>query len=568
MDSYELTRSGEGRPVIEVARRGERLLNHPMYNKGSAFSRTERQTFGLEGLLPDVVTPMERQAQRIVGHIARKADPLEKYIGLSALQDRNEHLFYRVLLDNLEEYLPIVYTPTVGKASQRYSHIFRRGRGIFITPRHRGRIAEVLRNAPFADVRLIVATDNSAILGLGDQGAGGMVIPIGKLAIYCAAAGIHPTQTLPVSLDVGTDRDELLADDLYMGWREKRLRGEEYATLVDEFVDAVAEVFPRALLQWEDFSKRNAFEVLERHRRRIPSFNDDIQGTGATALAGVLVADRITGRSLADHRVVVLGAGAAGKGIAMQLRAALRESGVAESELLHRIAMLDSRGLICSRREDLEAYKRELAWEGEYAAGLGLAIGADLLAVVKAVRPTVLIGTSGVPRSFDEATIRAVAEGAERPIVMPFSNPTDQSEATPEDVLRWTAGGALVATGSPFPPVEIEGRSVEIGQGNNALVFPGVGLGVLVAEAREVSDGMFTAAAKALAACVDESALERNRLYPRIARLREVTRRVAEAVVRQAREEGIGRQWSDGEVGSAVAAAMWEPDYPEMVPAP
>jgi len=564
MERYDLTTNAAGRPAVHVARRGERLLNHPMYNKGSAFSREERATLGLEGLLPDVVTPMEVQAHRIHGHISRKTDPLEKYIGLAALQDRNEHLYYRVLLDNLHDYLPIVYTPTVGKASQSYSHIFRRGRGIFITPRHRGRIAQVLRNSPFADVRLIVATDNSAILGLGDQGAGGMVIPIGKLAIYCAAAGIHPTRTLPVSLDVGTNRQELLDDELYMGWREKRLTGDEYTAMVDEFVEAVKEVFPRALLQWEDFSKRNAYEVLERHRSRIASFNDDIQGTGATALAGILAADRITGRHFSDHRVVILGAGAAGKGIALQLRAVMRESGIADADLLHRIALLDSGGLLCHRRGDLEAYKRELAWEGEYADGCSLPVGADLLSVVRAVRPSVLIGTSGVPGCFDEVTIQAMAEHEERPIVMPFSNPTDQSEAVPEDLLRWTNGGALVATGSPFPPVEYGGKTIEIGQGNNALIFPGVGLGVLVAEAHEVTQGMFTAAARALADCVGESSLESQRLYPRIRRLREVTRRVAEAVVRQAREEGRGRELADSEIEGTVASAMWEPDYPEL----
>ncbi len=566
MERYRIRRSGDGRAGVEVPFRGERLLNQPIYNKGSAFSLEERLTFGLEGLLPEVVSTMELQARRVYENVSRKQDDLEKYIGLLALQDRNEHLYYRVLLDHLEEFLPIVYTPTVGRASIEYSHIFRRGRGVWITPLQRGRIASVLRNSLYEDVRLIVVTDNEAILGLGDQGAGGMVIPIGKLAIYCAAAGIHPTRTLPVSLDVGTENESLLGDEFYMGWRERRLRGEDYFSLVEEFVEAVRKVFPRALIQWEDFSKENAYEILERYRRRVLSFNDDIQGTGATALAGFLAADRISDRDLEDHRIVILGAGAAGVGIALQLRAALEKAGTPSSELLGRIALLDSRGLITSGREGLDHYKERLAWPVELARESGLEPDADLESVVRALRPTALIGTSGKPGLFTEPIVRAMAEVRGRPVVMPFSNPTDRAEGKPEDILRWSEGKALVATGSPFKPVDLDGRTVEIGQGNNALVFPGVGLGAIFSEAREITDDMFYAAGHALAHCITEEELARGRLYPVISRLRELTLCVAEAVVRQARDEGVGRAIDDDAIREELARAIWEPIYPELIP--
>ncbi len=566
MEKFRLGKTADGRPCLEVPYRGFDLLLHPMYNKSSAFTSEERVAFGLEGLLPKVVSTMTLQAERAYGHIARKTDPLEQYIGLAALQDRNEHLFFRVLLDHLDELLPIVYTPTVGQASKRFSHIFRRGRGIWITPIHRGRIASVLRNSPYAGVRLIVATDNEAILGIGDQGAGGMVIPIGKLAIYSAAAGIHPATTLPVSLDVGTDNEELLGDPLYLGWRERRLRGDDYYSLLEEFVEAVKDVFPNALLQWEDFRKETAFELLDHYRGRLPSFNDDIQGTGATALAGFRAADRISGARFADHRIVIVGGGAAGKGIALQLATALRGAGVPKGEVLGRIAVLDSAGLITDKRQRLDAYKRELAWPAERVAAVGLGDDLGLEAVVRAFHPTAMIGTSGQPGIFTEEIVRLMAEDVERPIVMPFSNPTDQAEATPGDVLRWTDGKALVATGSPFPAVEHGGHKVSIGQGNNALIFPGVGLGALVARAREVTDRMFSKAARALAESMTDDELGRGRLYPSMSRLREVTRSVAEAVVRQAREEGVGRKIKDENIAREVERSMWTPEYPELVP--
>jgi malic enzyme len=539
-----------------------------MYTKGTAFTLEERSAFGLEGLLPSAVGTLEQQARRMYASIARKDDPLEKYIGLAALQDRNEHLFYRVLVDHIEELLPIVYTPTVGRACQEWSHIFRRARGLWITPAHRGRIHQILGNAPYDDVRLIVVTDNERILGLGDQGAGGMGIPVGKLALYTAAAGIHPARTLPVSLDVGTDNRALLEDDLYLGWRAPRLRGPEYDALVEEFVGAVKRRFPRALLQWEDFKKGNAFRLLDRYRKALPSFNDDIQGTAAVAVAGIMAGSRVTGIPLAEQRVVILGAGAAGVGIARLIRDALGRAGLSGGSLVAAIACLDSRGLVADDKPIDDAHKRDVAWPAELAARLGLGSGRprDLEAVVRAVKPTVLIGTSGEPGTFTEPVIREMARHVARPVVFPMSNPTSNSEATPADVVEWTNGAALVATGSPFAPVTRDGRRIVIGQGNNAFVFPGMGLGVLVSEAVEVTDAMFAAAARRLASEVRAQDLASGSLFPSVRDLRRVTACVAEAVVREARDSGLGRRLADDEIAPAIRAATWEPVYPRLDP--
>jgi malic enzyme len=560
MEAYRRKRGADGRERVEVRLRGPQLLNHPMYNRATAFTREERRELGLEGLLPDVISTMEQQARRAYGNIARKSDPLERFIGLAALQDRNEHLFYRVLGDHLEEFLPIVYTPTVGLACQQYSRIFRRARGLWITPEHKGRMSEVLTANPYEDVRLIVVTDNERILGLGDQGAGGMGIPVGKLALYVAAAGIHPAQTLPISLDVGTDNPELLQDDLYIGWRHPRLRGEAYDAVVDELVRAVKLRFPKALLQWEDFKQWNAFRLLERYRRELPSFNDDIQGTAAVAVAGVFAAAGAAGRSLAGERVVIAGAGAAGVGIARLFRGALEREGVRGEALASSVALLDSKGLVVAAEDE---YRRDLAWSTELAAARGLNKGSSLLDVVRAAKPTVLVGVSGVPGLFGEEVVRTMAGQVERPAIFPLSNPTSSSEARPADLLAWTGGRALVATGSPFEPVEWDGRRVRIGQGNNAFIFPGVGLGVLVSEAREVTDAMFAAAADTLAGQLPEADRAAGSLFPRIAELRRVTAKVAEAVVRQALADGVARNPPD-DPAEAVAAAMWDPAYPAI----
>jgi malate dehydrogenase (oxaloacetate-decarboxylating) len=566
MERYRIETDADG-PRVLVPYRGPQLLSQPMYNKSTAFTREERAAFGLDGLLPDAVSTMEMQAARVHGNIVRKDDPVERYIGLASLQDRNEHLFYRVLVDHLEEYLPIVYTPTVGLACQMYSRIFRRARGLWITPRQRGHVYEALGNAPYADVRLIVATDNESILGLGDQGAGGMGIPIGKLALYTAAAGIHPANTLPISLDVGTDNEELLADDLYIGWRHPRLRGEEYFSLVHEFVEAVRRRFPSALLQWEDFRKGTAFALLDRYRKVLPSFNDDIQGTAAVALAGILAGSRLLGMPLGRHRIVILGAGAAGVGIARLLCDALERTGLRGAELRQAVAVLDSHGLVVEGEGPSEDYRRELAWPHALAAAHGLAPGHDLLAVVRALRPTVLIGVSGATGAFTEAVVREMSAHVERPMILPLSNPTSQAEALPEDVLRWSGGRALVATGSPFPSVVHGGRTRRVGQGNNAFIFPGVGLGTLVAEATEVTDGMFRAAAERLADELRQEDVEAGALFPPMSALRRVTAHIAEAVVRQARADGVAPERPGEDVPRRIAAAIWEPSYVRLVPA-
>jgi malate dehydrogenase (oxaloacetate-decarboxylating) len=568
MERFGMGRDSEGSPRLEVPYRGVALLRHPLYTKGTAFTAGERRRFGLEALLPEAVSTMEQQARRAYDNIARKDEPLEKYVGLAALQDRNEHLFYRVLTDHVEELLPIVYTPTVGEACQTYSHIFRRGRGMWITPGHRGRIAEVLGNAPFEDVRLIVVTDNERILGLGDQGAGGMGIPIGKLALYTAAAGIPPWQTLPVSLDVGTDNRALLEDDLYLGWRSPRLRGPDYDSLVEEFVQAVHARFPRALLQWEDFKKANAFRLLDRYRRTIRSFNDDIQGTAAVAVAGMLAGARATGIPVAAQRVVILGAGAAGIGIARLMRDTLRRYGLAGEALVSAVACLDSHGMLVGDEEIGDEHKREFAWPPDLAARWGLGRGAQrgLESVVRVLHPTILIGTSGEPGTFTEGVVREMARHVERPVILPMSNPTSKSEAVPLDLLAWTDGRALVATGSPFDPVRHGGRTITIGQGNNAFVFPGIGLGVIVSDAYQVTDGMFAAAAVALADEVSAADLAAGSLFPPVRELRRVTTRIAEAVVAQARDEGVGRPFSDNAIPGTVHRAMWEPAYVPLVP--
>ena len=533
-----------------------------MFNKGTAFSAEERKAFGLDGLLPDGVSTMEQQEHRAYENIVRKDDPLEKYIGVMALQDRNEQLFYRLLLNHLEEMLPIVYTPTVGLACQEYSHIFRRARGLWITPAHRGSIHAMLGHAPFDDVRLIVVTDNERILGLGDQGAGGMGIPVGKLALYTAAAGIHPSRTLPISLDVGTDNQALLDDPMYIGYRQKRLRGPEYDSLVEEFVQAVKSRFPRALLQWEDFKKVTAFRLLERYQKVLPSFNDDIQGTAAVAVAGMMAGVRVSGIPLKDQRAVILGAGAAGVGIARLIRTALITAGMPKDLARERIAVLDSHGLVVDDAP-LDAHKQEFAWTAAMAAAHGMAKGSkrDLETVVKVMKPTVLIGTSGEPGTFTEGVIRAMGAAVERPVIFPMSNPTSKTEAHPKDIMEWTDGRALVATGSPFAPVVHGGRTHVIGQGNNAYVFPGVGLGALISQAREVTDEMFAAAALALAHSVTDDDIASGSLFPRVRELRHVAARVAAAVVRTARDQGLGRAIKDEDIDRVVNTAMWEPQY-------
>ncbi len=544
--------------------RGYDLIRDPLLNKGTAFTPRERSELGLHGLLPNACSTMEEQAQRIYASLNEKTTAMEKYIGLVSLQDRNEHLFYRVLCDHLEELLPIIYTPTVGSAAQNFSRIFRRGRGVWLTPDLRGQAEEVLRCAAGdREVRLLVVTDGESILGIGDQGAGGMAISVGKLALYTAGAGIHPNQTLPVTLDVGTDNQALFDDEFYLGWRQPRLRGARYAEFMEEFVTAVQAIFPGALIQWEDFRKDNALTIMERYRTRVPSFNDDIQGTGAVALAGLLSAMRITDSNLAEQRIVIFGAGAAGLGIARQFRVALTQQGVNSDQLVKSVAVLDSGGLLVDDRQLDDDYKRELAWPRGLAAevGLGDSNARDLAAVVAQFRPTALVGSSGQPGAFTEAIVRGMAKHCERPVILPFSNPTNLAEAIPEDIVRWTGGRALIATGSPFEPVTWGEKTIQIGQGNNVFIFPGLGLGALLSGATQVTESMIGAAAHALADTVTDEELATGLLFPAISRLRDVSARVAKAVIDQAVQDGVNTI-ATGEDGYAwIEATMWEPDY-------
>ena len=561
----------DSRRPLRITFHGRSLLGRAMYNKDAAFTDEERHWFGLHGLLPVNVLTLEEQLGLELEHVRRKADPLERYIGLAALQDRNETLFYRLLAENLEEFLPIVYTPTVGRACQEYSHILRRPRGVWITPDDTGRIPELLRNAAQQEVRLLVVTDNERILGLGDQGAGGMGIPVGKLAIYTAGAGIYPALTLPVSLDVGTDNQALLADPIYAGWRHPRLRGPAYDAFIDSFVAGVTSVFPRAILQWEDFKQHIAIRILDRYRDVLPSFNDDIQGTASVVLAGILAGLRHVGEPLRGRRFVFFGAGAAATGVARLVRAALVEAGADADEIRRSLILLDSKGLLGLERPGLDDDKREFALNAAELASLGLAAGADLLRVVQAVRPAILIGTTATPSTFTEPIVRAMAETCPHPIILPLSNPTSRCEATPAQVLAWTDGHALVATGSPFDPVVVDGTTRQIGQANNAFIFPGVGLAAIIAGARTVSDAQFLVAARTLAARVSDERLAEGALYPSIGDLRAVSREIAVAVLCSFGTLN-GAPLPAGDEGrthaeAAVDQAMWWPEYLPYEPA-
>jgi malate dehydrogenase (oxaloacetate-decarboxylating) len=558
-----------GRPA-RIALRSSALLGARLLTKDLAFPPDERAAFGLVGLLPDRVLTIDEQVELELEHLRRKDDPLEQYIGLAALQDRNATVFYRLLSEHAEEFLPIVYTPTVGRACQEFSHIIRRTRGLWITPADVDRIPELLHQSPYDDVRLIVVTDNERILGLGDQGAGGMAIPIGKLALYTAASGIHPALTLPVSLDVGTDNPFLLADPLYLGHRQPRLRGAQYDALVEAFVVGVAERWPGCVIQWEDFKQHNALRLLDRYRDRVCSFNDDIQGTAAVVLGGILAGLRHLGGRLVDQRVVIAGAGAAGIGIARLIRLAMIEDGATPADAAAAIAMVDSRGLVHDGRLDLDADKIEVARPAARLESDGFESAGDrppsLRDVVRVLRPSILLGATGMPGTFNKPVIAALAAGVPKPIVMPLSNPTTSCEAIPADILRWSEGRAIVATGSPFAAVEHDGQRHEIGQANNVFVFPGLGLGAIVAETRGMPDRLFLVAARTLAAQVSDERLATGALFPTVDRLRSVTRAIALAVATAARDDGLSAVTDDADFEAVVDAAMWWPDYVPYLP--
>jgi malic enzyme len=549
-----------GEHYLPVTARGADLLKSPVLNKGTGFTREERDAFGLVGMLPDHVSTIEEQLDRVANQIRYKVDDMGQNIYLNGLLDRNETLFYRFLTENLEQMVPIVYTPTIAQACRHWSKIFRRARGIYVTPRDRGRIYDVLRCRPKESNPVIVVTDNERILGIGDQGAGGMGIPIGKLALYAAAAGIHPSRCIPISLDVGTNNPELLADPLYIGYRKPRLRGEEYDDLVAEFVEAVQRAFPGALLQWEDFSNKTSFANLHTYRDTLPSFNDDIQGTAAMVVAGLMAATQHIGSKISDQRIVIVGAGSAGVGIRDQIATAMVAEGAARREAEARIMTLDSGGLIVEGRPGLTPGKQRLAVPGAAVKDWQIEdhpIG--LLDVVRNARASVLIGVSGVPGVFTEAVIRRMSLHSERPIIMPLSNPTSHAEVTPASAIEWTDGKAIVATGSPFPDVHYGGKRHLIGQANNVFVFPGMGLGVLTVCARKVSDKMFLAASRALASAVSSELVEAGQLYPSISDVRATSLLVAKAVAGQAIAEGLADPVPD--LDDRLEAEMWFPEY-------
>jgi malate dehydrogenase (oxaloacetate-decarboxylating) len=551
-----------GEEYLAVDARGRALLADPLTNKGTAFPLAERARLGLDGLVPPAVSTMAQQLERVYENFKAKQTDLERYIHLVSLQDRNETLFFRLVHEHIDEMMPIVYTPVVGEACQKFSHIYRRARGLYISYEDRDRIETILRNHGRAPA-VIVVTDGERILGLGDQGAGGMGIPIGKLGLYTACAGIPPQLTLPIMLDVGTDNEARLSDPLYVGARHWRIRGEAYQAFVDRFVEGVARVYPNAVLQWEDFLKGNAIAQLQRFRDRLCTFNDDIQGTAAVVLSGIYTALRISGGSIRDQRVLLAGAGASAQGIGELIVAALRDAGLTEDEARTRIAMVDSRGLVTRERAGLEPFKAAFARTSQEVAAYACAdrSAISLAEAVANMEPTILLGTSGTGGLFTEAVVAAMAAVNERPIVFPLSNPTSKSECTAEQALRWSGGRAVVATGSPFAPVDFGGRAHRIGQCNNSFIFPGVGLGLWVGKVRRVTDGMFLDAAKALAEQVTASDLASGAVYPELTRIRSCSRGVACAVIRRAAQEGHADPSSLEGLDERVARAMWRPEY-------
>ena len=543
-------RTGIGRDDMPT---GAALLREPTLNKGTAFTEEERRALGLEGLLPPHVGSLDTQVIRVMENFHNSPTDLERYIYLMNLLDRNETLFYRVVVERMEEMMPIVYTPTVGQACQEYGHILRRARGIFVSAKDKGRVTDLLRNWPRKDVRVIVVTDGERILGLGDLGANGMGIPGGKLCLYTACAGIHPTLCLPVTIDVGTNNEDLLNDILYVGLRQRRIRGEAYDELVDEFVTAVQELYPHAFIQFEDFANHNAFRLLNKYRDRVCSFNDDIQGTGAVGLAGLYSALRITGGSLAEQRILFMGAGEAGFGIGDMVCSAMVSEGLSGEEARKRCWFVDSKGLIVKSRSDLSGHKLRYAQDHEYVS--------DFASAVNALRPTVIFGVSGQTRAFTQTVLEAMAVYNQRPIVMAMSNPTSKSECTAEQAYTWTEGRVVFASGSPFAPVTFKGRTYVPGQANNAYVFPGIGLGIIACRATSVTDEMLSVAARALADAVTEADLEQGRIYPALTRIREVSAAIATAVAEEAYRQGLAREPRPDDLLAFVKSQMYEPKY-------
>ena len=550
MDSME-------KKKVVPSERGVKLIHNPVLNKGTAYTSEERRILGLRGLLPPRVMDQELQVKRILANLRSKPDDLERYLYLTALQDRNENLFYKVVMSSLYEMMPLIYTPTVGRACELYGHIYRRSRGLYISLEDKGSIDEILLNWPHKDARVIVVTDGERILGLGDLGTDGMGIPIGKLSLYTACAGISPTHCLPVMIDVGTNNLNLLEDPLYLGTQQNRLRGQGYTDLIEEFLLGVKNIFPNALVQFEDFATHNAFNLLHNYRDRFCVFNDDIQGTGSVAMAGIFSALRITKQRLVDQRFVFLGAGEAGMGIADTIVGSLKDQGIPENTARRQCVFVDSTGLVCKSRNNLKEHKLPYAHDVEFID--------NLIDVIKHVKPTGLIGVSGQPGQFSKEVIQVMSELNDQPMIFALSNPTSKSECTAEEAYKWTGGKAIFASGSPFQPVTIEGRTFHPGQGNNVYIFPGIGLGVLYSEACRVSDRMFQEAARVVAQCVTQEDLNKGQIYPDIESIRDVSALIAAAVTKVAVEDGLSDISLADDLLEDIQRKMYTPEYPAYI---
>lgn len=532
-------------------------MQDPTLNKGTAFNEAERDALGLRGLLPPHVQGMEDQIKRFLITYKKRSTDLERYIDLSSLQDRNETLYYRIITDFIEEMMPLIYTPTVGLACQQFGQIFRRSHGMYISEKERGRIAEVLRNWPRKDIRAIVVTDGERILGLGDLGANGMGIPIGKLALYTACAGIDPIQCLPVLIDVGTNNQSLLDDPLYLGMRQRRTTGEAYDALIEEFISAVSETFPKAMIQFEDFANHNAFRYLHKYQKRVCTFNDDIQGTASVALAGIYSALRITGGKLRDQRFLFFGAGEAGTGVGELMVTALMAEGLTEAEARGVCWFIDSKGLVVKSRTDLNDHKQRFAQDHAPLK--------DTLEIMEALKPTALIGASGQPGTFTQAVVETATRLAGRPIIFALSNPTSKAECTAQQAYEWSGGKAVFASGSPFQPVDYNGQRFVPGQGNNAYIFPGVGLGVIASGSRLVTDEMFLTAACTLAGLVTDADLQQGRIYPPLSQIRDVSLAIATEVAKLAEKSGLATEKLPEDPTEAIHALRYYPDYVSYV---
>jgi len=559
MTDYQIHSDGS----YTTSLRGKAILEHAILNKGTAFSHEEREVFKLHGLIPAAIETLDGQAARMYQAYKKKSEDMSRHIFLRELQDRNETLFYRLLNDHIGEMLPMIYTPVVGLACQRFSEIYRRSRGLFISFPEQNRMEEMIDNIELPDVKVIVVSDGERILGLGDQGIGGMGIPIGKISLYSACGGIFPGVALPIILDTGTDNEERLKDPFYFGWRHKRIRGKEYDDFVDRFVRAVLKRYPNVLLQWEDFAKDHARALLDRYKSQCCTFNDDIQGTAAITLAGLLAGVKANRSEIIKQQILIYGAGSAGTGIADEIANEMMRRGLSKKEACHQIWMIDRHGLIHSGMKDLYPAQIPYAQIKEVVASLGMDPTKEiqLEQVVEKVRPTILIGVSGCPKVFTEKAIRSMAQYVDRPIIFPLSNPTSQCEAVPADLISWTDGRALIATGSPFPDVEYKGKTYRIGQCNNYYIFPAMGLGVVAAKAKRVTDAMFLSAAESLSLLSPALKTEGAPLFPPPEQVREIAKKLAFVIAKQAMKEDVASQMSDDALHKAIDETFWIPRY-------